>query len=64
MRGFEPRRSASLPRNILQPGEATGAAGRIIAMDQGRIVASGTHAERVERGGPCTRLAALYRPTA
>ncbi|WP_109809344.1 ABC transporter transmembrane domain-containing protein [Sphingosinithalassobacter portus] len=35
------------------------AAGRIIVMDQGRIVDSGTHAELVERGGLYARLAAL-----
>ena len=35
------------------------AAKRIIVMDQGRIVESGTHAELVERGGLYARLAAL-----
>ncbi|MEI9928693.1 MAG: ABC transporter transmembrane domain-containing protein [Sphingomonas sp.] len=35
------------------------AAGRIIVMDEGRIVDSGTHAELVSRGGLYARLAAL-----
>jgi len=35
------------------------AAGRIIVMDEGRIVDTGTHAELVSRGGLYARLAAL-----
>jgi ATP-binding cassette subfamily B protein len=34
-------------------------ADRIVVMDQGRIVDSGTHAELVARGGLYARLAAM-----